>query len=638
MYPGTIFNWYDLSDINTQNTATGTGVPLFLTASAFDRGPEDMRIVSGTSFYRLYGNQPDFEKYGQPAIQAARIIDAGGRLLIKRVVASNATLANVIIVGTLNVNLSAIPNNTGNAPESTNIPPRTLNEILGADTSTDTETTQKYDVVSNSTFKWSAVSVAGATDTDTIRRQAENLFVKGDLTAGTPDEDGVITITGTSDYPVFVVCDNGRGVSNKSIRIIPDYISSRHTSNFLYDAYIYDGTTILESITSSINPNAIMSGRNYTFTEFSSEQVKFFNVPNVYEDLVQAISDITNQSVETVLTEDLVYFKTNRRVNITGITLADDSIDINSEYGIELTNGTNGDFGDAPFGTEAYDKQLINFFNGTFDDSIFDLDEYKIGAVFDANYSVPVKAAIADLVTFREDCIFFRDLGIDVKSYYSIVEAVNNEKFIYNRFIADYLTNYQIYNPATGKRITVTCMYDFAPRMVSHFLNGAFRPTAGIANNFILDSAIPDTVNFVPRITPTVNQKSLLDDMRVNYAIFQEGQCVMQSLYTSQEPYTQLSYVNNVLAIQEVARAVRAACPKFRYTFGSGSDFSEYARQVSIVLNNFTNNFAELGFTYQQNSFYADQKIFYAVITFRFNNWVQSEIFDLYALPTDVTT
>ena len=638
MYPGTIFNWYDLSEINTQNSATGTGVPLFLTASAFDRGPEDMRIVSGTSFYRLYGNQPDFEKYGQPAIQAARIIDAGGRLLIKRVVASNATLANVIIVGTLNVNLSAIPNNTGIAPESTNIPPRTLNEILGADTSTDTESTQKYDVVSNSTFKWSAVSVAGATDTDTIRQQAEALFVKGDLTAGTPDEDGVITITGTSDYPVFVVCDNGRGVSNKSIRILPDYISSRHTSNFLYDAYIYDGTTILEAITSSINPNAIMSGRNYTFTEFSSEQVKFFNVPNVFEDLVQAISDITNQSVETVLTEDLVYFKTNRRVNVTGITLADDSIDINSEYGIELTNGTNGDFGDAPFGTEAYDKQLINFFNGTFDDSIFDLDEYKIGAVFDANYSVPVKAAIADLVTFREDCIFFRDLGIDVKSYYSIVEAVNNEKFIYNRFIADYLTNYQIYNPATGKRITVTCMYDFAPRMVSHFLNGAFRPTAGIANNFILDSAIPDTINFVPRITPTVNQKSLLDDMRVNYAIFQEGQCVMQSLYTSQEPYTQLSYVNNVLAIQEVARAVRAACPKFRYTFGSGSDFSEYARQVSIVLNNFTNNFAELGFTYQQNSFYADQKIFYAVITFRFNNWVQSEIFDLYALPTDVTT
>ena len=288
--------------------------------------------------------------------------------------------------------------------------------------------------------------------------------------------------------------------------------------------------------------------------------------------------------------------------------------------------------------------QLLNIFiypNGVepgahIEDSIFDLDDYKIAAVFDANYPLDVKDQISELVTFREDCMFFRDLGIDVKSYASIVEAESLFK-TYNRYIADYLTNYQIYNPINGKRITVTAMYDFCQFMVSHFLNGAFRPTAGIANNAILNSAIPGTINFTPRITPQINQKALLEDLRINYAIFQSDVCVVQSLYTSQEAYTQLSYINNVLAIQEVARAVRTTCPKLRWTFASGNDFSSYAAAVSQVLSNYVSNFAELSFDYQQNAVYASQKIFYAVLKFRFNNWAQTEIFDLYALPTEVT-
>ena len=56
-----------------------------------------------------------------------------------------------------------------------------------------------------------------------------------------------------------------------------------------------------------------------------------------------------------------------------------------------------------------------------------------------------------------------------------------------------------------------------------------------------------------------------------------------------------------------------------------------------MVLSNYTNNFAELTFEYEQNAVYAAQKIFYAVIRFRFNNWAQTEVFDLYALPTEIT-
>ena len=178
-------------------------------------------------------------------------------------------------------------------------------------------------------------------------------------------------------------------------------------------------------------------------------------------------------------------------------------------------------------------------------------------------------------------------------------------------------------------------MYDLAAVMVKHFANGCCRPVAGVANDMILPSAIEGTINFTPRITPDFNQKAELDSARINYAIFENGVCVVQSTYSSQKDFTQLSFINNVLAVQEVIRAVRETCPKSRYTFTTGSDFSIYADRVNQVLNNFQSNFAELTFDYEQDSMMAAQKIFYASLYFRFNNWAQTEVFDIYALPNE---
>ena len=232
--------------------------------------------------------------------------------------------------------------------------------------------------------------------------------------------------------------------------------------------------------------------------------------------------------------------------------------------------------------------------------------------------------------------MFFRDYGLDcnsyaaIKAYYDMIEVEYKSKFI-----PDYYTTYQIYDPETKVRERVTMMYDFSRAMIGLFASGCYRPAAGIINNMVLDNAIEGTINFTPRITPDVNQKALLDDMRLNYAIFEQGRCIVQSLYTSQPKFTQLSFLNNVLAIQEVCRSVRIACPKQRYTFVTNSDFSSYAEAVNNVLKGFKSNFAELRFEYQQNNLKAAQKIFYASIYFRFNNWAQTEVFDIFALPNE---
>jgi len=636
MYPGTIFNWYDQSGFEEPEVVVAENAPLFLAAASFDKGPEDMRIVSGQQFYRLYGNKIDFNKHGQPALQIKNIIDNGGRVLMKRVVADDAKLANIIFVATVNVNIVAKPDNTDN-PDA-----KTINEICGYHATEDETTKYLIDnILSNTTVKWTAVSVASAKTMDQVVTKAGEIITDHQLVPGEPSEEtGAVTITATNDIPVIIVTDIGRGASNKAVKFTPDYNTSKNMDNFFYASYIYEGTDLVGRTIASLNPDTVISGVNYSFGEQESDQVKYAIYPQGYEMYLNELAAATGFTVEKLLGYDIINLVDSRKNSLPNVSIDDESIDLDAQYGVALTNGDNGEFGDVPFGKTAYDTQLIKFFSGGTDaddpdyGSIYDLDQYKIAAVVDANYSVAVKEQIAKLVTFREDCFFFRDLGTEVSTYNGIVTKLNSFETS-NKFIGNYMTSYEIYDPNNGKRIRVTMLYDLAGILVSHFANGAYKPVAGISNNIILRNAIKGTLNFVPRITPLVNQKSLLEDLKVNYAIFDQDQCVVQTLYTAQEAYTQLSYINNVLGIQEVARAVRSSCPKFRYTFTSGTDFNAYATEVSNVLANYKNNFAELSFEYTQSPVYASQKIFWATIKFRFNNWAQTEIFDLYALPNE---
>jgi len=52
-------------------------------------------------FYKLYGKDISFARHGQPLLQAANIVDNGGNLLVKRVVANDSTLANIAVVAKL---------------------------------------------------------------------------------------------------------------------------------------------------------------------------------------------------------------------------------------------------------------------------------------------------------------------------------------------------------------------------------------------------------------------------------------------------------------------------------------------------------------------------------------------------------
>ena len=858
--PSTTVKWHDQSAITTTVPEVVDNAPLFLAFSSFDRGPEDLRVVKGSQFFNLYGNKMRFDRHGQPAIQAANMINGGARLLVKRLVADDALLANAIVTGTVAHKISVTKAEEGD------LNAKTVDQILGVDeeraytdqlnitstvgveddtttlsitpekaegnkyvykvsksnlalvvdtdvsgdewtewdgasdiavedgtslfivecdanyaakkagsikvtskiphpnhvstdptnglpalyiTSTDQgcsegftklvvspakgegnvykyienihfldknltfdeselsdwtswngedqiyindetvitliefsrteipdpedpeadptvlysaikgaavvtcsklpddtrESTSPDIVVPNqdlyivtadtTTFKWEVSFVTNCKTKDEVEVVAADTYTDNDpeISGEEGSDDAVITESKT--FPVFYAVDNGRGDSQKRFRFLLDSATSKDLANSYYNVLCYNGSTLIENAYAALNPSVIFGGNRYGLNSDTSEQIIYDTIDGAYDDMINYIAKLTGYEPSAVKSWDLTTGFNNRGSEIPGFSL-EDSVDLTADVGVPLEGGSNGAFGDSPFGTNEWSTQAIRLLNGSFDNIIYDVDVYRLTAAFDANYPHDVKDALADLVNFREDFYYFRDYGIAVDSYTSIVEYYNSFKpDRYSRYIGDYYTTYQIYDPETRVRERVTMMYDFARVATQRLAYAAHLPLAGYANMMIMESAINGTINFTPRRLPSVDQKQLLKDMRLNYAIFEDGNCIVQSLFTSQKEYTQLSYANNVIAIQETVRTVRITCPKNRFTFASGSDFTSYANSVNSVLQQFRANFRTLSFGYQQDSIKAAQKLFYATITYSFHNWVEDEHFDLFAVNAD---
>ena len=621
-YAGSRFNWIDQSaipEIPTDVTSENPNIPLCLVCVASERGPEDMRKVYGEAFYKLYGNDIQFSKYGQPLLQAARIIDAGGRLLIKRVVADNATLANAVILANLKVISVQKTDSEGNALY--------IDPVTGNETTTVTETP----AMNNNAVVWyESYSIADAKTADDVKAGAIKL---ADV-EGTADEDGNMVYK----YPIAVTVDIGRGTSVKRFRIVPDYTNSKNQDFMLYNFTLYyDDENNSENVYFAADDDLIFADLSMSLESATKRgllQAKAFMLADYVEDFVRTMADTVGLSYEELLYEDFLFGKTRKNKEIEGITInptdIEGIVDLNDSTGIYLEEGSNGSFGDRPIETQDYIDKVGEFFDGSFTSDIFNRDNYRIDCCFDANYPAVIKRKIEELANWREDFFYFRDLNI-LYTYKEIVDA--HQAATKSRYSASYSTAYDVFDPYTRKQITVTCMYSLCEIITNHFLQGLrHRPLAGSANGFVITDAIENTLNFYPVVTPVIDQKEMFDEERINYADYLDNQLTIESLYTCQEKYTQLSFINNVLAIQEVAKAVRAQAPANRFTLLDQEGLNRYANFVQGILDNYKDNFDELTFVYVQDDVMKANKIFNASISFRFNDFVQSEIFDLYAL------
>lgn len=642
--PGTIINWYDHSTV--ENIVEDVLIkPLYLQFFTSDKGPENLSIIDGKDFFKLYGSVPSFKKHGQPLLQAAEIIKSGAQLLCKRVVAEDATLANLIVVAKVSTEQVQKVNNNG--------APLYIDADTGKETTLSNNGKNERAMINSAKIKYDAVSIKGAKSLAEIKLYGERLL-KDEIEAevdtgyenttkvGDPltDENRVGQVKDTDDedynkyiYPLFVVCDNGRGVSSKRFTITPDYIISKNLSFQMYKLnYIGDSVNENEYIWFNFRDDVIYLDKNRSLEVIGNElsQIKASSFNDSISLFVNRIASITGIDVQELNAIDPIFGCNKKGEKLQQITIDEEGYDLSSSLGLMLQEGDNGAFGDAPINAPTYGEEMVKVINGDYDDSIFDCDLYMIDICCDANYPDEVKNAIVDLANFREDFVYLRDYGTTNDNFGSVRDQYSSNSN--SKFVADYCQAWDVIDPWSKKPITVTAPYSMAKKLVNHLTNKRSAPICGILYDFVFPEVIEGSVTFIPKITPKVDQKSLLNDMHVNYASYINNAVTMETCYTSQDAPTQLSYINNILAVTEVIHNIRTACPKLRYSFITDTDLEKYRTDVNNVILRSRNNFASIYMEYTQDEVMAANKIFEADIFVKFKNFEQEEIFNIYTL------
>lgn len=598
-----------------------TDRPIVMVVSSADKGPEEWKHkLFGSDFYDYYGRTPSYTRHGQALIQAANFIDAGGYVTFKRIVATDSTLANIGVVAEVKNEKKQKTNDNG-LPLYTNPTTNRLTTDANTNGIANTPVLENFVKI---TYRLKSV----ASDGNDVKKFGK--ILKGDF--GHKKEIGE-----DDEYTLFLIADMGRGSSNKSFRIYTDATASHPLDYVRYFIDIIENGNTIETVSFTMNPNIVEKDKNMSLDNaiaMRSKQVRAIFFDDEFEAFVNNVGYLIDDTESFKNADVLFGTDLNGRDYANLAVDMSDGVNLSSLMGIKLQNGSNGSFGDAPVKSAEYEAEMVKAFDGSFSDDIYDLDNNRIDCIFDANYPKQVKRAIERLAAFREDLVYFRDMGLGISSIEEL--RIKNQENAKSRYCATYMNSYEIYEPYTRKQIPVTVTYDLCRLFVKHFINGRNRPFCGQKYDIIvpMESFVQGTLNFSPKHTPHVDQFKELDDLRINYLSFYNGNILtMNSEYTSQTAYTQLSWVNNVLAVQQVIKAIRELCPKIRYSFLDGDDLTKYKRDVNdLIVNRYSNLFQSFEIQYVSSSLYNSNKIIYASLFVRFRNFVQTEIFKIIAL------
>lgn len=652
----------DNSVIPSIEISDSSNQPVIMAAFTSDKGTEDFIEVSGEDFFKQYGTNISFKRHGQPLLQAANAINNGAILYAKRVVDPTSKLAMFGVVANVKsetaqykrLKTDSLTGKPAVDPEGNPVyenlywKAEDVREIATPELRVKYSQEDAGEGAVAATYNVASINYTAETITDEFNGDAKKMSVAFLKKFGGKE----------NSYPLFIITDNGRGVSKKKVFISADTSLGKSAESCRYIFDVYEDGTRLESMVFSINPDETTNGYNIFFDSVvkrNSTQVKCYGFDESVLAFFKKIADITGLSEETVAKLDVFNGCDYRGKAVDQLKIdlsnGDGATTINlcSINGLNLVGGENGEtFGNAPINNRTngndgtlsvYDKEFEKVFNGEFSDEIYNFDNRQIDVIVDANYPDNVKAAIVDLCKFRQDIYYFRDIGFGYDNYSSIKSRCNDFATETNRspFVATYCQTYSITDPYTYKIIDVTIGYSLVRLITMHWGNGRNLVLAGKGNGWTIPEMVEGSLNFAPKVTPAEDQQDMMDELRVNYGYYQQGTFTIATEYTSQERHTQLSYINNVLLVQNLIKDIRIQCPKSRYKFISGNDFKTYEEDVNAVIANYNSKFDAIKLTWQQDAVYAANKIVYAIIKVKFKDFAQYEIFRIIAVPIDET-
>ena len=225
------------------------------------------------------------------------------------------------------------------------------------------------------------------------------------------------------------------------------------------------------------------------------------------------------------------------------------------------------------------DECLINAFNGTYDRKILSPRRIPVDAWFDANFSFPVKQALCELVTARNDAPVFLDTGIEDKVYSTermnaLVEQYKeftNDTAKYNtKLISKNLQHYKIREEGTMKRVDVSITYFLAKKFAEHVLNfGTHFPF--VKGKCELSGHLRDTLQ--PALEDfEAEKKELLYNNHFNYFETRDDNIFQRaSQSTSQAELSDLSEENNIFTLYSIKRILENDIHDSLYDFADAN-------------------------------------------------------------------
>ena len=255
--------------------------------------------------------------------------------------------------------------------------------------------------------------------------------------------------------------------------------------------------------------------------------------------------------------------------------------DFGSTKGVELYNGSDGDFGsdvDAETKQAALTSAYCKAYDGTYDRRILTARRLPANALWDANYPFEVKQTLATLAILRRDCIYYMDCGIDYTTFSTEnVKRLENMYSIFDTHLVSKNTQYYtVKESTTSKRVKVTINYFLAPQYAQHV--STVGPHVPFVKSYAeLDGHIRDS------LTPSIEDyetelKEELYTHRFNYfETIDENVFQRASQSTSQTEETDLVEENNVTVLYEIKRIIEKDVQQELYNFADDATRSSFA-------------------------------------------------------------
>lgn len=418
-------------------------------------------------------------------------------------------------------------------------------------------------------------------------------------------------INGFKEVKLFSVnyigrCKEG---NNFKFRITSDTASDRENAykNYLFEVFCAENGTNKkkEEFSISFNENAKYSGVSLfsdavvNHYESGSQRIQLTTYTEGFEELFNAYKEAFPNSNVTFETFDplLGIDKDNPKLGIEGLRInlnPKDTITLSDLSGIALQGGSDGDLDaskPAAERTKTLNALYKAAFEGSIDPYIMSKNKFPTTFIYDANFDIPTKQALAVCASKRFDGVAILDCGLGIKTKTAVKDYIftNLDPYVleYDHDIEAYCG--KVIDPYSGRTVTVTGTCIMGMNYPGHIMNtgNGYKhiPMAGDSYG-VLSGYVPNSL--YPVYDADIDSEIMdeLADMRVNYvAMNAEQQVIRMTQTTRQKRISNLSELNNVLVLFDVKRDCERICTKFGFNFSEASDITRFNRVAEDTLS-----------------------------------------------------